>query len=521
MSIDPRAPVVVGVGQVTDRLDGDPAADLAARDEPVSLMARAVTAAAGDAGGRGTSLVRRAQALVVVDPRTWHYRDAGAALADLLGIDPALRLVTAAGGHQPQRQVNRAALAVARGELDVALVVAGERGQSVAAARRHPDRPILSWSVQDPSSPPAVRSDPERRFTTEAEDHHGLGAPTVAAALYEHALRAVAGRPPDEHRERIARRWAALASVAVANPAAWDRRGPTAEEIATAGETNPMVADPYTRLLCPNEEVDQAAALVVCSVEAARAAGVPEERWVFVAAGADATDHWFLSHRAGFTASPAVRLSGAAALGAAGIGIDDIAQLDLDASSPAALEVSAAELGVDPDDPARPPTVTGGPTFAGSPGDGYGAHAVATLVRRLRDDPGTWGLVTSVGFALSANSLGLFRSAPPLPRGAGPAVRGARVEEAAGFRWADPQAAVSALAQRASDADASGEVTVETYSVPYDPDGSPARAVVACLTPDGRRSWASVTDPDQLELLVVEECCGRLGRLRDGVVDLR
>ncbi len=521
MSIDPRTPVVVGVGQVTDRPDGDAAADLAGRGEPVSLMARAVAAAADDLAGAGAALVRRTQLLAVVDPRTWRYRDAGAALADLLGVDPARRVVTTPGGHQPQRQVNRAALAVARGEVDVALVVAGERGETLAAARRHPDRPVVPWPVQDPSLPAAVHSDPERPFTTDAEDRHGLDEVTVASALYEHALRAAADRTPDEHRRRIAHRWAALGAVAAADPFAWDRRGPSAEEIATAGEGNPMVADPYTRLLCPNEEVDQAAALVVCSVEAARAAGVAEDHWVFVVAGADVHDHWFLSHRAGFTSSPALRLSGAALLAAAGLGIDDVGHLDLHASSPAALEVAAAELGLDPDDPARPPTVTGGPTFAGSPGDGYGALAVATLARRLRHEPGAWGLVTSVGFALTAHSLGLYRSSPPPGRRAGPPARGTRVEEAAGYRWADPQAAVSALPQQASDADASGEVTVETYSVPFGPDGSPERAVVACVTPDGRRSWASVTDPDQLALLVTEECCGRLGRLRGGVVDLR
>jgi hypothetical protein len=45
--------------------------------------------------------------------------------------------------------------------------------------------------------------------------------------------------------------------------------------------------------------------------------------------------------------------------------------------------------------------------------------------------------------------------------------------------------------------------------------------VVACRTPEGRRSWASVTDPDQLAVLVTEEGCGRLGTLRgDGQVDL-
>ena len=46
--------------------------------------------------------------------------------------------------------------------------------------------------------------------------------------------------------------------------------------------------------------------------------------------------------------------------------------------------------------------------------------------------------------------------------------------------------------------------------------------MVACRTPEGRRAWAHVTDPDHLALLVTEEGCGRLGTLRpDGQVDLR
>jgi hypothetical protein len=45
---------------------------------------------------------------------------------------------------------------------------------------------------------------------------------------------------------------------------------------------------------------------------------------------------------------------------------------------------------------------------------------------------------------------------------------------------------------------------------------------VACKTPEGRRAWAKVSDPDQLTVLVTEEGCGRLGKLRsDGEVDLR
>jgi acetyl-CoA C-acetyltransferase len=81
---------------------------------------------------------------------------------------------------------------------------------------------------------------------------------------------------------------------------------------------------------------------------------------------------------------------------------------------------------------------------------------------------------------------------------------------------------VGSLPQCSPDADARGEVTVETYSVEFGRPGSPERAVVACRTLEGRRAWARVTDADQLAVLVTEEGCGRLGTLRaDGEVDLR
>ena len=75
-----------------------------------------------------------------------------------------------------------------------------------------------------------------------------------------------------------------------------------------------MIAYPYTKLLTANMQVDQGAAIVMCSAEAARSAGIPRERWVFPRSGADADDHWFLSHRLDFHSSPAIRLCGSAAL---------------------------------------------------------------------------------------------------------------------------------------------------------------------------------------------------------------
>ncbi len=250
----------------------------------------------------------------------------------------------------------------------------------------------------------------------------------------------------------------------------------------------------------------------------------PRDRWVFPLAGADAEDHWFLSHRADFHSSPAIRLAGASALALAGTTVDAVDHVDLYSCFPSAVEIAARELGLPEDDPARPLTVTGGLTFAGGPGNNYGTHSLAAMVDALREAPGTTGLTTGLGWYVSKHSIGLYGTEPPADRSHDddglPA--GTVVETAAGFAWADPQAAVGALPQCAPDADAHGEVTVETYSVSFGRNGAPEGAVVACRTPEGRRAWARVSDPGHLALLVTEEGCGRLGTLRpDGEVDLR
>jgi acetyl-CoA C-acetyltransferase len=285
-----------------------------------------------------------------------------------------------------------------------------------------------------------------------------------------------------------------------------------------------MIAYPYTKLLTANLQVDQGAAAILCSAAAAEAAGVPRDRWVFPLAGADAEDHWFLSHRADFHSSPAIRLAGSSTLALAGTTIDEVDHLDLYSCFPSAVEIAAAELGVPDDDPSRPLTVTGGMTFAGGPGNNYGTHSLAAMVGVLRQQPGTTGLTTGLGWYLSKHSVGIYGTDPPeaRPHHDDLLPEGTVVETAAGFAWADPQAAVGSLPQCTPDAAATGEVTVETYSVSFGRNGSPERAVVACRTPEGRRAWARVTDADHLTVLVTEEGCGRLGTLRpDGEVDLR
>ena len=169
--------------------------------------------------------------------------------------------------------------------------------------------------------------------------------------------------------------------------------------------------------------------------------------------------------------------------------------------------------------------MTGGLTFAGGPGNNYGTHAVASMVQALRADPGSLGLVTGLGWYLTKHSVGVYGTEPGLADRPPPAPdlpEGTDLEEAAGFAWAGPQAAVGALPQCSPDADAHGRGHRGDLLGGLRPQREPRAGRGGLPHPEGRRAWAKVTDPDHLAVLVTEEGCGRLGTLRpDGEVDLR
>ena len=174
-----------------------------------------------------------------------------------------------------------------------------------------------------------------------------------------------------------------------------------------------MVSFPYPKLMNANDRVDQGAALILCSLGAARDAGVPSDRLVFPVSGTDAHDHWFLSDRENLRSSPAIGIAGRRALSLAGLGVDDVAHVDLYSCFPCAVQIAAHELGLALDDPGRSLTVTGGLGFAGGPGNNYVSHSIASMAERLRADPGSTGLVTGLGWYSTKHAVGVWSTTPP------------------------------------------------------------------------------------------------------------
>jgi acetyl-CoA C-acetyltransferase len=515
MALDPRTPVVVGVGQVVTRADAP--LEPAERPEPVALMAMALRAAAEDCDGAapgaaapaGDTLLRRADSLRVVVPLGWHSANPAFQVAHRLGFaegdEPAQLMLSSIGGNTPQALMHDACGAISRGALDVVLVTGAEAMYARALSRRDRDRAPLVWEELPPEGAPAPTIfGVDKAGATDLEMQRGVILPVHAYPLFENALRAAHGWSLDEHAARIGRVWSRFSEVAAANPYAWIRSPRTPDEIVTPSPDNRMVSFPYPKLCTANMQVDQGAGYIVCSVEAARAAGVPEDRWVFPLAGSDANDHWYISDRAELHRSPAIRLAGQAALAGAGLGIDDIDAVDLYSCFPVVVQMAAAELGLGLDEPDRPLTLTGGLTFGGGPGNNYTSHGIASAVSAVRGTPGSTALVTGLGWYATKHSLGVYASRPPDHGGSQP------------FAWHDAQPEVDALPTCAVDPDASGPVRVETYTVTFDRDGNAERGILACRTGDGTRAWANTTDADTLKLLCSEEGIGRTGSLAAG-----
>jgi acetyl-CoA C-acetyltransferase len=481
MTSGQQTPVLIGVGQILQRLD-----DPREAAEPLELMISAALQAAKDAGA--PKILERADSIHVVRG-AWGYGDPGRAIAKRLGASPDETVGTPYGGNYAQACVIDAARAIHVGQRSVVLIVGAETGRSAGQAQR---QGLQLHETETPGEPDRL-IDENRAIFHDAELARGMNSASDVFAIIDSAIRYARGESLAAHKSRVAELWANFNVVARDNPNAWIRTAYSAEEIGRASPDNPMISFPYTRLMNANARVDMAAAVILCSLEIAREAGVPEEKLVFPVAAAEAVDSILLSNRGDFHRSPAMRIAGARALELAGKSIDEIDHVDLYSCFPSSVEVAATELGV-PE--GRSLTVTGGLTFGGGPLNNSTLHAIARMAEVVRQDRGSTGLVSANGGWLAKHAFAIYSTEPPKN----------------GFRYDNPQQQVDAFPLREALVDWEGPVTIEAYTVAHK-SGKPRIGHAACLTDEGRRTWGTVEDPAVLDSMMQEEFCGLRGHL--------
>ena len=482
-------PVIVGVGQITNRTG-----ELHEAREPLDLMEAAARAAEADAGVSG--LLTQVDSVQVVNIMSWPSPDPPSDLAGRIDAELSERIYTTIGGNTPQWLVNESAERIAEGRLRLALLAGAEAGDSVR--RAYKTGAELHWP---PRSRPQPNAGDGRRGVNELEMEHGAVLPVQIYPLFENALRAHQGHSIEEHQHHLGELCARFAAVASEHRYAWFRDGKSAQEIAAVSPANRWVGFPYPKFMNAIMEVDQGAAVLITSESAARDLGIPQERWVYLQGCGEATDHWFVTERANYHSSPAIGVAGRRALDMAGVGIDEIDEIDLYSCFPSAVQFGRDALGIASDDP-RPLTVTGGLAYFGGPGSNYSMHAIATIVERLRQAPERHGLVTALGWYSTKHAIGVY---------------GARRPEGE-WQRTDPsvdQAEVDTLPRPELAVEANGPARVESYTVIYGRAGEAERGIVIGRLDDDRRFIAN-TEPDRsvLESMTTQECVGARGTVR-------
>ncbi len=466
MAIDPRTPVLIGSGQFLNH-----AATIADALEPADLMARAVELAATDAG---LGSVPEADSVRVVSLLTWRYGNPALIVAERLGLSPRETAVTTAGGNSAQSLVNLTAREIIAGDVDLVILTGGEAWRSRGRARK--EGHDFHWEKAPESAVPRLIGE-DLVMNHPAEVARSIVMPVQVYPMFETAVRAAAGETVEQHQVKISELWARFSAVAAANPNAWIREAKSAEEIRTVTPQNRMIGLPYPKYMNSNNDVDMAAALIMCSAEKAEALGVPRDRWVFPVSGSDCHEHPFISNRWSFSETPAIALGGKLALEMAGLTIGDVEVVDLYSCFPSAVQLGAQSLGLALDSQL---TRTGGLPFAGGPWNNYPMHGIATVMDDLRARPGANGLVWANGGYTTKHAFGVYTTEPP----------------AQPFQHAYPQEQIDAMPQRelAEPIDAAGPVTIEAYTVMHSREGVPETAIAACLLADGRRAWGTSSD---------------------------
>src|SRR6195952_3407294 len=463
---DDRIPVIVGIGEITDRPK-----DIADGLEPLALLVEALRRAELDAGAQ---LLAEIQSLDVVNFLSWRYRDPELQLAERLGIAPKHTYYGLVGGESPIRYLHEAAQRIARGECSVAAVCGAEAQSTATKAERTGIE--LPWTPFAHDVPEPKRG---AAFQKPMAVKLGVFYPVTVYPLYEAATSAHWGQTPREALAESGELWSRYSDVAAANPQSWMKRAVSADTITTPSPDNRLIAWPYTKLMVANPTVNMGGALLMTSLARARAAGILEEHLIYVHGGASAEeprdylirDQFYESH-----AQNAVLGTVLDMVGGDGKVFDAI---ELYSCFPVVPKMARRTLGLGAD---VQPTVTGGLTFHGAPLNTYMTHAACAMVRKLRDGAKLGLLYGQGGFVTKHHALVLSRQSPSEALAQDTSVQA----EADRHRGAVPEFVT----------EAGGKGRVESFTVIYGRNGAVEHGVVMLRTKADARALARVPARD-------------------------
>ena len=381
--------VVIGVSAIQQK------SDFENLDEALLLMDQAVKEALSDSGNKS---VKDYINEIRIPKGFWRYRDPGKWIAknnDFQGIPTTY--VTKIGVLQ-QNLINEACLKIENGEINASIILGGE-------ARYKQLR-----SVIEKKEYLETKLDENPDFYIKAkEDLYGdeelkeLGAMAVGYyATMETAIRKNDDETIEEHQNNIASMYEEFSKVASNNEDAWLDHPYSKKEILETSKKNKMLAYPYNKLHCTSWNVNQSAALIICSEELADKLEIDNKKRVYPISSSENNHMIAIQQRPKLYESIGMIYAAKSVnkmMEKLDIRLD---AYDLYSCFPAAVKMfsKSLELGSE-----IPKTITGSMPYAGGPLNSFVIHSTVKMIQKIRALEVRHGLVTGVSGMMTKQSF--------------------------------------------------------------------------------------------------------------------
>ena len=364
-------------------------------DEALFLMDQAVKEALSDSGNK---LVKDHIDEIRIPKGFWKYRDPGKWIAknnDFKNIPTTY--VTKIGVLQ-QNLINEACLKIENGEINASIILGGE-------ARYKQLRSVIEKKEYF-----ETKLDENPDFYIKAkEDLYGdeeleeLGAMAVGYyATMETALRKNDDENIEEHQNNIASMYEEFSKVASNNEDAWLDHPYSKKEILETSKKNKMLAYPYNKLHCTSWNVNQSAALIICSEELANKLEIDNKKRVYPISSSENNHMIAIQQRPKLYESLGM-IYAAKSINKMMEELDIILDAyDLYSCFPAAVKMfsKSLELGSE-----IPKTITGSMPYAGGPLNSFVIHSTVKMIQKIRALEARHGLVTGVSGMMTKQSF--------------------------------------------------------------------------------------------------------------------
>ena len=364
-------------------------------DEALLLMDHAVKAALSDSGNK---LVKDYIDEIRIPKGFWRYRDPGKWIAKNNNFKSIpITYVTKIGVLQ-QNLINDACLKIENGEINASIILGGE-------ARYKQLRSIIEKKEYS-----ETKLDENPDFYIKAkEDLYGdeelkeLGAMAVGYyASMETAIRKNDDETIEEHQNNIASMYEEFSKVASNNEDAWLDHPYSREEILVISKKNKMLAYPYNKLHCTSWNVNQSAALIICSEELANKLEIDNNKRVYPISSSENNHMIAIQQRPKLYESLGM-IYAAKSINKMMKKLDiRLDAYDLYSCFPAAVKMfsKSLELGSE-----IPKTITGSMPYAGGPLNSFVIHSTVKMIQKIRALEVRHGLVTGVSGMMTKQSF--------------------------------------------------------------------------------------------------------------------